>query len=92
MFDIITINGTKVLMKIDTKLPLEKRVALFSFDCDSGNELYAALLANHLENLFREFREDIARHCWLYLGNAEEISKLKSKLNREWNSKDHCWK
>ena len=93
MINDIIREGTKVCLKIDTGLAddeyIEKRLASFSFECNS--ELYATLLQNHIIDIYARFKVDIARNCHYYL-NDKAISKLKSKLNKEWNGKDHCWK
>ena len=78
-----------VLLEINTDLCIKSPVEYFSFD--AGTERSAELLRKHLCDLKHKAHQAIARNCLKYL-DRDEISKLKSKLVKEWNGNKHCWK
>lgn len=89
MINEIVRDGTKVYLKIDLNLPADETVLIFEMDC--CEQRFAELLKNHLRELEKQWKRIIAKGCLCYL-EKEEISRLKSRLNKEWNGKDHCWK
>lgn len=56
----------------------------FKYDC--RDPLFAKLLREHLYEVMREERKNIARNCCMYL-SSKEITELKKTLNKQWNSK-----
>ncbi len=61
----------------------------FSFIADSENE--AEMLRQQIEESICEHNEYVAANPFAYL-ESPEISKLKKRLNEEWDGRNHCWK
>lgn len=89
MIETIRRTDTTVRLEINTGLCIKEPVIFFTYDCSS--EMSAELLRQHLYDLRFKSKQDIARDCIMYL-SKEEVSKLKSKLVKEWNGARHCWK
>lgn len=89
MIESISRNGGTLLLEINTSLCIKSPIVWFGFD--AVTELAAELLRKHLYDLMDNQKKEIARDCLRYL-SKEEISRLKSKLVKEWNGSKHCWK
>lgn len=86
-------EGTKVVIRIDTGLDIDKKIIILNYETNS--EIYAELLKLQLWDQREKFQKQIAqsviKYPLLYL-TCEEVSKLKSMLIKEWNGAKHCWK
>ena len=89
MIESIRRTESTVFIEINTRLCIKEPVIRFNFDASS--EMSAELLRQRLYDLRFEANRNIARDCLMYLGK-EEISKLKSRLVKEWDGSKHCWK
>ncbi len=93
MIESIEREGTKVIIKINTGLNVEKHVLWFVHELQ--HEYMSELLKEHLRDLMckhkDKLRVEAAKNPHFYL-EPKEISKLKSKLVKEWNGSKHCWK
>ena len=90
MIDKIYRDNAKVIMRLDSKLGTCRPI--YNWKWSYGNDQEAAELATRLWNKrFNEFKEEIAKEFWYYL-DAHEITKIKRKLNKEWDSKNGWWK
>lgn len=89
MIESIEREGTKVVIRINTGLNIEKPILSFYWECQ--DEYVAELLKYQLRNQFDEFKKEIAKQPYLYL-KPKELSELKSKLVHGWNGSKHCWK
>ena len=93
MIESIEREGTKVVIRINTGLNIEKLVLYFEWNC--SYEYVAELLKYQLCNQFKELKKQIAKqtakHPLIYL-TREEVSELKSTLVHEWNGSKHCRK
>ena len=89
MIESIIRTDNTVFLKINTGLCIKEPVIYFNYS--AGSEMHAELLRNRLYDLQFKAKQNIARNCLVYL-NKNEISKLKSKLVKEWNGSKHCWK
>ncbi len=89
MIESIRRTDTTVSLGIHTALGVSEPVIYFNLN--TGSEIHAELLRQHLYDLRLRAKKIIARNCLIYL-DKEEISKLKSKLAKEWNGSKRCWK
>ena len=89
MIESIRRTESTVFLEINTGLSIKEPVIWFKFDDDS--EMSAELLRQRLYDFRFEANRSIARDCLMYL-SKEEISKLKSRLVKDWNGSKHCWK
>lgn len=89
MIESIEREGTKVVIKINTGLQVEKPILSFYWECQF--EYVAELLKYQLRNQFDKLKKKIAKQPHFYI-EPKELSELKSKLVHEWNGAKHCWK
>ena len=89
MIESIERDGCNVILKINLNLKVEKPVICFDFKCQ--DEYIAELLKRHLQKNLVSHNHQIAQNPMSYLA-CDEISKLKSKLVKEWDGSKHCWK
>ena len=83
-------QNTNVVLEWNSKLGTCKPVFPFSFDCGDDQE-YAELVTRHFNKLLEDWKEEIAKEFYLYIDDVE-VTKLKRKLNKEWDSKNNFWK
>jgi hypothetical protein len=90
MIDKIYRDNTKVVIEMDSKLGTCRPIYKWEWNCGSDQEI-AELLTRMWNKRLTEFKEEIAKEFWWYL-DAYQITAIKRKLNKEWDSKNECWK
>ena len=93
MIESITRVEAKVIININTGLRVGRPIVCVPWDCQY--EYAAELLKEHLQSLIvkheDKLRKEAAKNPQFYL-EPKELSKLKSKLVKEWDGSKHCWK
>lgn len=81
-------DGKGVTLNVDSALDVAANVYPFRWNC--GDENYAELLMNKLNEQLRKYKNEIARDPCLFL-KPHQITALKRKL-KGWNGNTGYWK
>ena len=82
-------DGSRVIIYVHSNLKTKTPIYPFKFELKDTE--YAELLKDHLLQIEKKFYEFVAKNPEYFIF-GKDISRLKSKLVKHWDGKNHCWK